>query len=92
MSTPDIEVEMYLEDESHTVDYQLTSDFYSFWRESGVPDFPVYVSYLIFHCRNNSSARDRALRGLSCLVEADFIGGGSVYVQARNIRTKANTP
>ena len=65
MSTPHIEVEMYLADESDTVDYQLTSDFYSFWRESGLPDFPFQVSYWIMYCATG----DRALRVFPVLLK-----------------------
>ena len=65
MSTPYIEVEMYLADESHAVDYRLTSDFYILWKESGLPDFPIEVSYWIMYCRNGSSTGGRALRGSS---------------------------
>lgn len=44
ISTPDIEVQMYLVDGSHAVDFQLTSDFYILWKESGLPVFPFHVS------------------------------------------------
>jgi hypothetical protein len=37
---------MYLASENMSFDHQLTSDFYTFWRESGLPDFPLDVSYL----------------------------------------------
>lgn len=39
-----IEVEMYLANESSIFDYRLTLDFYTFWRESGLPDFPFDVN------------------------------------------------
>jgi hypothetical protein len=41
-----IEVDMYLASESSRFDHQLTLDFYTFWQESGLPDFPFDVSYL----------------------------------------------
>jgi hypothetical protein len=41
-----IEVEMYLATESSAHDRQLTSDFHTFWTESGLPDFPFDVSHL----------------------------------------------
>ena len=44
ISTPDIEVQMYLADGSHAIDFQLTSDFYILWKESGLPVFPFHVS------------------------------------------------
>jgi hypothetical protein len=42
--TPLIDVEMYLVDASSYFDHQLTFDFYSFWREFGLSDFPFNVS------------------------------------------------
>jgi hypothetical protein len=45
-SVSPIEVEMYLANESSIFDHRLTLDFYTFWRESGLPDFPFDVSYL----------------------------------------------
>lgn len=44
MPTPDIEVEMYLADDSHAFDYQLTWDFYNLFKEYGLPVFPFQVS------------------------------------------------
>jgi hypothetical protein len=41
---PSIEVEMYLVNDSSYFDFQLTYDFYSFWSEFGLPDFPFNVS------------------------------------------------
>jgi hypothetical protein len=38
------EVEMYLASETIGFDHQLTLDFYTFWRESGLPNFPFEVS------------------------------------------------
>ena len=61
MSTPDIEVEMYLSDDSHAVDDRLTSDFYILWKESGLPGFPVQVSYWTMYCRNDSATGDSAV-------------------------------
>jgi protein tyrosine phosphatase len=43
MSTPDIEVEMYLAAKNNTFDYQLTLDFYNLLKESGLPDFPFQI-------------------------------------------------
>ena len=51
LSTRDIEVEMHLADESNALDYRLTTDFYILWKEFGLPDFPVEVSYWIMYCR-----------------------------------------
>jgi hypothetical protein len=45
-SVSPIEVEMFLANESSIFDHRLTLDFYTFWRESGLPDFPFDVSYL----------------------------------------------
>jgi hypothetical protein len=45
MLTPDIEVKMYLVDDSHSFDGELTSDFFVFWTECGLPGFPFHVSY-----------------------------------------------
>jgi len=91
MSTPDIEVEMYLAAKNNASDYQLTLDFYNLLKESGLPDFPFQVSYwiTIVYCRNDSSAGDRALRGHSCRVEGVSING-AVYGNAPKISAMAN--
>jgi len=91
MSTPDVKVEMYLADESHISDYQLTWDFYMLCKEFGLPDFPFQVSYciMIMYCRNDSATGDRALSGLSCLVEG-VCSSGAVYGKAPKISALAN--
>ncbi|KAJ4451635.1 hypothetical protein ANN_03104 [Periplaneta americana] len=42
-----IEVEMYLVDGEINFDRQLTSDFYDYWRKSGLPGFPLEAKYAI---------------------------------------------
>ncbi|XP_023725884.1 receptor-type tyrosine-protein phosphatase zeta isoform X2 [Cryptotermes secundus] len=39
-----IEVDMYLASEGNKFDHQLTLDFYTFWRESGLPEFPIDIN------------------------------------------------
>lgn len=100
MSTPDIEVEMYLEDESHTVDYQLTSDFYSFWRESGVPDFPVYVSTVEPVGQTTDEVSDDEVGGsgmiaaitISCIAAACLLLIAVLWIVMRKRQRRFNYP
>ena len=84
MPTPDIEVEMYLADDSHAFDYQLTWDFYNLFKEYGLPVFPFQVSYWIVIC----TAGLTALRATERLGELHILLRGSLVAAQCMVRRR----